>query len=121
MIFHRSRIKHNQSTNKIQNCRTDRNDSMKCICVIMLLFQSTQTTSGGDVTAVQADTVKIMSKPPAPSNGCPIYSFFGPAMWTRWMAGTVYNKSGGCQDKSRSDNHTQRSLDLRYLPQTNTR
>ena len=39
---------------------------------------------------------------------------------TRWMAGTAPHKSGRCRDKSRSDKHTQTSLDLRYLPQTNT-
>ena len=39
--------------------------------------------------------VQIVSKLPAPSNGGPIYHFWGiPAMQTRWMAGAVAHKSG---------------------------
>ena len=44
------------------------------------------------------------------------YRFFGnPVMWTRWMAGNAPHKSGRCRDESRSDKHTQTSLDLRYI------
>ena len=51
----------------------------------------------------------------------PDYSFLDkPAMRTRWMAGNATHKSVRCRDQSRSDHHTQTSLDLRYLPQTNT-
>ena len=39
--------------------------------------------------------VQIVSNPPAPSNGGPIYRFLGmPAMRTRWMAGAAAHKSG---------------------------
>ena len=38
-----------------------------------------------------------------------------PAMRTRWVTGAAPHKSGRCRDKSRSDKHTQTSLDLRYL------
>ena len=65
--------------------------------------------------------VQIVSIPPATSNGVPIYLFMGkPAMLTRWKDGTVPHKSGRCRHISRSINHTQTSLTLRYLPQTNT-
>ena len=38
--------------------------------------------------------VQIVSNPPAPSNGGPIYRFLGmPAMRTRWMAGAAAHKS----------------------------
>ena len=38
---------------------------------------------------------QIVSNPPAPSNGGPIYRFLGmPAMRTRWMAGAAAHKSG---------------------------
>ena len=51
--------------------------------------------------------VQIVSNLPAPSNGGPMYHFFGmPAMQTRWMAGTAFHKSGFKQE----------SLDLWYLP-----
>ena len=39
-----------------------------------------------------------------------------PAMRTRWMAGIAAHKNGRSRDKSRSDNHTQTNLDLRFLP-----
>ena len=39
-----------------------------------------------------------------------------PAMRTRWMAGVALHKNRWCRDKSRSDNLTQTSLNLRYLP-----
>ena len=35
------------------------------------------------------------------------------------MPGTAPHKSGRYRDLSRSDNHTQASLDVRYLPQRN--
>ena len=39
--------------------------------------------------------VQIVSNPPAPSNGGPIYRFLGmPAMRARWMAGAAAHKSG---------------------------
>ena len=39
--------------------------------------------------------VQIVSNLPGPSNGGPIYRFFGmPAMRTHWMAGAVAHKSG---------------------------
>ena len=38
-------------------------------------------------------------------------------MRSRWRADTAPLKSGRCRDKSRSFNHIQTSLDLRYLPQ----
>ena len=39
--------------------------------------------------------VQIVSNPPAPSNGGPIYRFLGmPAMRTRWMADAAAHKSG---------------------------
>ena len=43
--------------------------------------------------------------------------FWGkPVMRTHWMTGASPPKSGSCRDKSRSDNNTQTSLNLRYLP-----
>ena len=51
--------------------------------VVELLSQQTRTA------------VQIVSNPPAPSNGGPIYRFLGmPAMRTRWMAGAAAHKSG---------------------------
>ena len=39
--------------------------------------------------------VQIVSNPPAPSNGGPIYRVLGmPVMRTRWMAGAAAHKSG---------------------------
>ena len=39
--------------------------------------------------------VQIVSNLPAPSNGDPIYRFFGkPAMRTQWMAGAASHKRG---------------------------
>ena len=53
---------------------------------------------------------------PSPAMGAR-FTFLGkPAMLTPWMAGAAHHKSGLCRDKSRSNNHTQTSLDLRYLP-----
>ena len=43
-----------------------------------------------------------------------------PVMRSRWIGGTVPYKSGRCLDYYRSDNHTQPSVDLRYLPHTTT-
>ena len=40
-----------------------------------------------------------------------------PDMRTRWIAGTAPYKSGRCRNKSRSNNHTQTIMDVRYLPQ----
>ena len=55
--------------------------------------------------------VQIVSKHPCPRNGGLIYSF----MFKRngWIDGAILIKAGDV--KSRSDNHTQTSLDLRYL------
>ena len=40
--------------------------------------------------------VQIVSKPPAPRNGRPIYRFSGkPAMRSRWMTGAAPHESGG--------------------------
>ena len=81
----------------------------------------TQPTSGGVVIAALANCCANCVIPPAPSNGGPIYHFGGKtAMRTHWMAGTAPHKSRLYCDKSRSDNHTHTSLDLQYLPQTNT-
>ena len=78
----------------------------------------TQPTSGGAVTAVTnccANCVETFR------NGGPIFHFFSkPAMRTRWMASASPHKNRWCRDKSRFDNHTQTSLDFRYMPQTNT-
>ena len=53
------------------------------------------TTSGGAVTSVMADCCANCVKTPVPSNGGPIYHFWGkPAMRTRRMAGTAPHKSG---------------------------
>ena len=65
---------------------------------------------------------KLCRKPPPSAMETQYIIFLGkPAIRTGWMAGTTPHKSGQCQDKSRSDNHTQTSLDLRYLPQIHGR
>ena len=57
-------------------------------------LQTTQHTSEELLRRLQTD-MQIVSKPPAPSNGAPIFRFWGkPAMQTRWMAGTAPHKSG---------------------------
>ena len=77
----------------------------------------TQHTSGGAVTAVTNCCANCVETS-RPSNGGTIYRFFGkPVMRARWMAGAAPHKSRLCRDKSRSNNHTQASLDLRYLSQ----
>ena len=61
---------------------------------IVWRLQTTQPTSGGAVTADQAD-VQIVLNLPAPSNGGPIYRFLGiAAMRTCWMAGAAAHKNG---------------------------
>ena len=69
-------------------------------------LQTTQHTHGGAVTVVRQTYVD-----PSRPQWAPIY---------RWIAGTAPHKSEICRDYARSDNYSQRSLDLRYLPQINT-
>ena len=45
-----------------------------------------------------------------------LYFFCMSVMQTRWMAGTAPHQTGQCRALSRSHNHTQAGLDLRYLP-----
>ena len=72
-------------------------------------------TSGGVVTAVMADCGTNCVKN-RPRNGVRFTVFGKLARRTRWMSGTALHKSGRCRDKSRSDNHTQTSRNLRYIP-----
>ena len=82
---------------------------------IVFLLQSTQPTSGGAVPAVMTECwCKLCRKSPPPTMGAQFTVFGKPVIQTRWMAGTAPHKS-------RSNNHTQTSMDLRYLPQTNIR
>ena len=46
----------------------------------------------GELSQRTQAAVQIVSNLPAPSNGGPIYRFFG--MLTRWMAGAAAHKSG---------------------------
>ena len=88
----------------------------------MVIIQSTQPTSGGAVTTVKADCCANCVETPRPQKWVPDLPYFGkPTMRTRSMAGTAPHKSRRCRHKSRSDNNTQSSLDLRYMSQTNTR
>ena len=89
---------------------------------IITWLQKTQPTRGGAVTVVWQTLCKLcLSITPAPSMGAQLPCFFDkPIMLTRWMAGTAPHKSGRCREESRSDKYTQTSLDVRYLPQTNT-
>ena len=49
----------------------------------------------GELSQWTQAAVQIVSNLPAPSNGSPIYRFWGmPAMWTRWMDGVAAHKSG---------------------------
>ena len=55
-------------------------------------LQTTQSTSGGAVTAV-IDCCANCVKTSRPSNRCPIYRFLGKtAMQTRWMVGAAPHK-----------------------------
>ena len=45
-------------------------------------------------TEVWQTTEQIVSTPPTPRNGGPIYFLGKPAMQTSWMAGTAPHKSG---------------------------
>ena len=54
--------------------------------------------------------MQIVSISPAPAMGARVTVCLGkPAMWTHWMAGIAPHKSGQCGDKSRSNNHTNKS------------
>ena len=71
------------------------------ISIVILLktelnwLETTQPSSGGAVTANSSCCANCVEPPRPPSNGDPIYRFFGmPAMRTRWMAGTVAHKNG---------------------------
>ena len=67
---------------------------------INLVWTCSTTTKRHSLQVVELSqhtrtAVQIVSNPPAPSNGGPIYRFLGmPAMRTRWTAGAAAHKSG---------------------------
>ena len=79
------------------------------------LLQTTQPTSGGAVTVVWQPCENCVD-PSHPQQWRTDFRLGGqPVMQSRWMVGTAPHKSGICRDESRSDKHTQTSMDLRHM------
>ena len=66
------------------------------------MLQTTQPTSGGDVTAVTNCYTNCVEPSRPQQLGLDLPFFGKPAMRTYWMAGAVPHKSGCYRDKSRS-------------------
>ena len=82
-------------------------------------FQTTHLTSGGAVTAVSANCCANCADTHRPQQWMPdLPCFFtSPPCGPAGILGLLLKKGGRCLQTSSSDNHTQISVDSRYLPQ----